>query len=158
MRNFFIAITIVLTLFFSQPVLAGPDINSLTEDVANKSGYETAGVTDTTLSETVGRYIKVVLSLTGTIFLVLMVYAGFLWMTAQGKDEQVTKAKGIITTATIGLIVVLAAYSITAFIVWQVGGMATTGAGQVGGPESDGGFWQGFSEGFGSTWSEFWGS
>ncbi len=152
-------VVLLFALFISQPVLAGPDINALTKDVANKSGYETTGVSDTTLSETVGKYIKVVLSLTGTIFLVLTVYAGFLWMTAQGKDEQVTKAKGIITTATIGLAIVLAAYSLTAFIVWQVGGVATSSAGgQVGGTETDAGFWQGFAEGFGSSWSEFWGS
>jgi hypothetical protein len=57
-----------------------------------------------------------VLSLAGTIFLVLTVYAGILWMTAQGNDEKVTKAKDIVTQAIIGLAITLAAYAITAFV------------------------------------------
>ncbi|OGH90171.1 MAG: hypothetical protein A2537_03725, partial [Candidatus Magasanikbacteria bacterium RIFOXYD2_FULL_36_9] len=57
-----------------------------------------------------------VLSLAGTIFLVLTVYAGILWMTAQGNEDQVTKAKDIVTQAIIGLAITLAAYAITAFV------------------------------------------
>jgi len=37
-------------------------------------------------------------------------------MTAQGNEQQVTKAKDLITNSIIGLIIVLAAYAITAFI------------------------------------------
>lgn len=74
-----------------------------------------------------------VLSLAGTIFLVLTIYAGILWMTAQGKEEQVTKAKDIITQAIIGLAITLAAYAITAFVTGKLtggssGGSATTTA------------------------------
>lgn len=57
-----------------------------------------------------------ILSLAGTIFLVLTVYAGIMWMTAQGNDEKVTKAKDIVTQAIIGLAITLAAYAITAFV------------------------------------------
>ncbi len=57
-----------------------------------------------------------VLSLAGTIFLVLTVYAGILWMTAQGNDEKVSKAKDIVTQAIIGLAITLGAYAITAFV------------------------------------------
>lgn len=39
-----------------------------------------------------------------------------MWMTAGGDEQKVTKAKDLITQAVIGLIVVLAAYAITAFI------------------------------------------
>ena len=53
----------------------------------------------------------------GVIFLVLMVYAGYLWMTARGTEEQIEKAKKIIMAAMIGLIITLGAYSITAFVV-----------------------------------------
>lgn len=60
--------------------------------------------------------IRVALGLLGTIFFVLMLYAGFLWMTAAGNEEQATKAKTLIFQATIGLTIILAAYSITAFV------------------------------------------
>jgi hypothetical protein len=45
-----------------------------------------------------------------------MIYAGILWMTAQGNEQQVSKAKNLLINATIGLIITLAAYAITSFI------------------------------------------
>ncbi|MBI2037902.1 MAG: hypothetical protein HYT15_03150 [Candidatus Magasanikbacteria bacterium] len=62
------------------------------------------------------RIISIVLGIIGTIFLALIVYAGFLWMTAAGNDEQISKAKGLLYNGAIGLAVILAAYSITYFV------------------------------------------
>jgi hypothetical protein len=45
-----------------------------------------------------------------------MIYAGILWMTAQGNDQQVTKAKTLMINSVIGIIIVFAAYAITAFV------------------------------------------
>ncbi len=87
----------------------------LSQDIAKKSGY--AAATGNTLSETVGKIIKAILGFLGTIFLALTVYAGVLWMTAGGNEEQVTKALGIIKTSVVGLIIIIAAYSITYFVV-----------------------------------------
>lgn len=92
----------------------------LSQDIAKKSGYNTSGVTGNTLSQTVGKIIKAVLGLLGTIFLALTVYAGVLWMTAGGNEEQVTKAMGILKNSVIGLIIIIAAYSITYFVVENV--------------------------------------
>lgn len=60
--------------------------------------------------------IKYSLTLIGTIIFVLMLYAGFLWMTAQGNDEQVTQSKTTIRNSVIGLIIVLSAYGITVMV------------------------------------------
>lgn len=68
----------------------------------------------------IGSIIRTILGLLGIIFLVLMVYAGFLWMTARGEDEPVTKAKDIIKQAIIGMIIVFMAYALTGFIVQAV--------------------------------------
>ena len=68
------------------------------------------------LAGTVGTVVKGILGLTGTIFLLLTVYAGILWMTAQGSEEQIQKATDIIKTCTIGLVITLSAYSITYFV------------------------------------------
>ena len=64
-----------------------------------------------------GTIIRGFLGLLGIVFLVLMVYAGFLWMTAQGEAEKVNTAKKLIVQAVIGLAIVLAAYAITSFVV-----------------------------------------
>ncbi|MCF7820684.1 MAG: pilin [Candidatus Pacebacteria bacterium] len=52
----------------------------------------------------------------GVLFIALIIYGGIQWMTASGNDEQVTKAKKVLKSAIIGLVIVLAAYGITWFI------------------------------------------
>ena len=107
---------ILLLTFLLSPnfVLAAPNINVYTEKIATGAGYDKA--TDTTLSETVGKYIRILLSLSGTIFLALTVYAGILWMTASGNSTQVDKAKSVLINAIIGLVIISAAYAPTAFV------------------------------------------
>lgn len=68
----------------------------------------------------VGRIIKVALGLIGVIFTGLTVYAGFLWMTSAGNEEQVTKARGMITASVIGLVIILASYTITNFVLKSI--------------------------------------
>ncbi|MBU1164521.1 pilin [Patescibacteria group bacterium] len=63
-----------------------------------------------------GRIIGYLLSFLGVLFIILIIYGGFMWMTASGNDEQVEKAKKMIKRATIGLFIVLA----SAAIAWSV--------------------------------------
>ncbi len=151
LATLFSTIFISLTLFTTiiGPATAAPDIglgnNGLAGQIAKKGGYDTAGVDDTTLSQSIGRIIKVALSLVGTIFLILTIYAGILWMTAQGNEEAVEKAQGIIKTATIGLILVIAAYGITVFVLLSITAAAGLPGTQVGGGGIGGvGFWKSF--------------
>jgi hypothetical protein len=74
------------------------------------------GLIKDTPSVVVGRVIGTILSFVGVIFFVLIFYGGLRWMTAQGNESEVEKAKQILVAAVIGLIIVLAAYAITAFI------------------------------------------
>lgn len=60
--------------------------------------------------------ITILLGFLGVIFLVLMIYGGWLWMTAQGNEEQTTKARKIIFDAIIGLLILAAAYIITVVV------------------------------------------
>ncbi|MDP2708800.1 MAG: hypothetical protein Q8O93_01995 [bacterium] len=60
--------------------------------------------------------ISAFLGLLGIIFLILIIYAGYNWMTAQGDEDKVTKAKDTLARAIIGLIIIIAAYSITYFV------------------------------------------
>lgn len=80
----------------------------------------------TALAEGVAQIIQVALSLLGIILIVLILYAGFLWMTAGGNDEKISKAKKIIGAAIIGLAIILSAYLITAFVIRQL--LIATGA------------------------------
>ncbi len=70
-----------------------------------------------TIGTFIGTYIITpVLAMLGVIFLVLVVYAGFLWMTARGEEKQVGKAKEVLSAAVIGLVLVLSAYAVTNFV------------------------------------------
>jgi len=64
----------------------------------------------------VANIIKILLSFLGTIAVVLIIYAGFLWMTAGGKPDGIKKAKDIMSTAVVGLIIILISYGITRFV------------------------------------------
>lgn len=73
-----------------------------------------------------GKIIQVVLGFLTAIFLALIVYAGFRYMTAAGNQDQTKKAVSQIRDAVIGLVIVLAAWAITTFVLnainWTTGG------------------------------------
>jgi|SaaInlStandDraft_5_1057022.scaffolds.fasta_scaffold264919_1 hypothetical protein len=60
--------------------------------------------------------IKVVLALVGTIFLVYTVVGGYWYITSHGEEDKAEQAMNTIRAAVIGLVIVLAAYSITIFV------------------------------------------
>jgi len=105
------------------------DYSKVLTDVGLNAQLATGDGTPTkNVFEIVGQVIQAGLGLLGVIFLCLTVYAGFLWMTAQGQEEKVEKALNIIKTAVVGLIITLAAYSISTFVVGQAGNVTDTGS------------------------------
>ena len=72
------------------------------------------------LSAVVGKIINTALTLLGAIFLILIIYGGFKWMTAGGDPGKVEKAMDIIKNSLIGLVIVLGAYAITTFVLGRV--------------------------------------
>ncbi len=84
--------------------------------VQGDSAQTEAGYENSTIGETVATVIKAFLSVLGLIFMVLLIYSGFLWMTAGGNAEQVQKAKDGIIRSIIGLIIIISAYSIMHFV------------------------------------------
>lgn len=129
MKKIFLTATVILVLalpvFVSAQGLKGA--TGVLEQVGNPSK---TGLSSN-LTDSVSAVIKAVLALVGTIFLILTIYAGILWMTARGNEEQVTKAVGIIKTSIIGLVVIMSAYAITYFVTSKLGGAtgATTQSG-----------------------------
>lgn len=137
------------------PAVAAPNINQFTGEVARVGGYDTGDVTEYTLSASIGKVIKSVLALVGLIFLILTIYAGILWMTAGGNEEHITKAVNILKAATIGLIIVIAAYGITVFLLVAVGTMGGQPVKVGGGDASPEGFWNSFGKNLKENWWRF---
>ena len=73
------------------------------------------------IRQTVARIINVVLSLLGIIAVSLILYAGFVYMTAGGNEDRVLKARKILINAVIGLAIVLSAFAITRFVINRLG-------------------------------------
>jgi len=71
---------------------------------------------EATLLQVVGRLIGAFLSLLGIVFFGLMLYGGWKWMMAAGKDDEINSAKAIIRSAIIGLSIIISAYAITYFV------------------------------------------
>ena len=75
------------------------------DDVANEGPIATASLV-----------INLLLGLLGTIALCLTVYAGFLWMIARGNEEDITKAKDILSGSVVGFLVILSSYSFMYYV------------------------------------------
>ena len=80
---------------------------------------------DRPITELIGTVIGAGLSMIGVLFFILMVYGGFLWMTAHGNEDQSKKAFQTIIAATIGILIVVAAYAITNFVFTKVAQVPT---------------------------------
>lgn len=69
------------------------------------------------IRETIASIINVFMGLLGTVAIVIILIGGFQWMTAGGNEEKVEKAKQLLGAGVIGLAIILAAYSITRFVI-----------------------------------------
>jgi len=92
------------------------DINYQLEPVADIYG-QSGNVSESSLAETIAEIIKAVLALLGIIFIALMVYAGFMWMTSAGSEDRIDKSKKTMVAAIIGTAIILCAYIITNFVI-----------------------------------------
>jgi cbb3-type cytochrome oxidase subunit 3 len=95
-------------------ILAAKKIN----DAGNVLGQAAAptGLPTSDVYTLTGQIIRGALTAVGTLFLLLMVYGGYLWMTARGNEDQVTKSRNVIIAALIGLIIIVGAYAATSFV------------------------------------------
>lgn len=78
--------------------------------------------TTSSLPNLIGGVINVLLGSLGIIFVIFVVQAGILYMTAGGDPAKVEKAKKMITQNVIGLIIIVAAYAIASFVIGQIQG------------------------------------
>ena len=99
-----------------------PALASITSDTglvhtASKSGFKTE---NSDLAPLIGGLIQNLMGLLGSIFLLLLIYAGALWMTAQGDTDKIKKAKGIIMNAVLGIVLVFASYTLVGYVVGKL--------------------------------------
>lgn len=83
----------------------------------NTTIQQTTGLGNQDIRIIIANIIRVALGLLGITTVVLMVYAGYMWMTSAGEEEKVAAAKNTIKNAAIGLAIILSAYAIVSFVI-----------------------------------------
>lgn len=126
MKNIFFKKIVSTSIFIMAFVLLSPinvnadllndDKKEEFQDNVNSIAINTGYSTNESLEDIIGNAIRVVLSVLGVVFLLLMVLAGQNWMRAGGNEEKVQKAKKQIKSLVIGLIIILAAYAISFWV------------------------------------------
>ncbi len=115
------AVLFVATLLVGLPsltradVLSGNTIQNINENsdaLGAAAGYDGGA----NLYQIVATVIKAFLGVLGVIFIIMVIIAGFNWMTAGGDEEKIKKAVAMIRNGVIGLIIMVSAYAITYFV------------------------------------------
>lgn len=110
----------------------------------NQFGTQVYGGGYTPPQQIAALIIQGLLTFLAIIFVILIIYGGFLYMTAMGESDKVKKGKSVITYAVIGLIIIISAYAITRFVFdialntagggYSGGSYNETGPGETGSP------------------------
>lgn len=117
LKHLFLLICIITVLMLPYFAFA-VDPTAAMRNVAGNGGFEVGDdQSDRVLfSRILGNIISTFFGLLGAIFIILMVYAGYNWMTARGDESKVEKAISTIQKAVIGLIITVGSYAIWNFI------------------------------------------
>lgn len=83
------------------------------EDAGTQAGF----AVEATTADTVGGFLNGLFAVLGIVLVVLLVYGGFLYLTAAGNEQQVTKAKDVIKNSIIGLVIIVSAFAISTFVI-----------------------------------------
>lgn len=117
-RKFFVIAAFIF--FFAVPLqmyaAEADTAQGLLKNVGTNAKYNTKG-DDTGLAQTIGNIISASLGLLGVLFLAFTVFAGYMYLTAGGDEERVKTAIKYLRNAVIGLIIVLASFGITKWVV-----------------------------------------
>ncbi len=107
------------------PAAAMAQLSSASDELTSVGTAIGTDATTNDLPALIGNLISVLLSVLGIIFVVLVVYAGFLYLTAAGDDEKVKKAKKLLSQSVIGLVIIIAAYAIASYVIDALSTAAT---------------------------------
>lgn len=90
---------------------------SLISESLQTSITETTGLGTTGPTSVATGIVTWLLGILAIIAVILIIIAGFMWMTSGGNEEKITTAKNMLRSAIIGLVIILAAYGITLYVI-----------------------------------------
>lgn len=108
-QKFPILAVLLSFIFMPHRMLAGLDFD-------NPGLLDGLGLPEADLDNTVVNFISWVLGFFGLISLIMIIYGGFMYLTAAGSEERVDKAKTILRQAVIGMVIVMLSYVLIGFV------------------------------------------
>jgi hypothetical protein len=117
---FILSSFLLLSLFLTARAQTNGANSVLLEEQEGISEIQAVFGSQTDVRVSAVRIINVVLSVLGVIFLALIIMAGFKYMTAAGNEDKVKQAIKQNSQAVIGLIIVLASWGISYFIINRI--------------------------------------
>ncbi|MFA6421921.1 MAG: hypothetical protein WCV92_00755 [Candidatus Buchananbacteria bacterium] len=108
-------ISLALLAMVALPVVASAQLvngSDITGEFTNAAGIQT----NQELPNIIGSIVYIILSFLGIVAVLIILLGGFKWMTAQGDDTKVEKAKKLIYSGIIGLVIIFAAVAIAMFV------------------------------------------
>lgn len=131
---FFIFVFAAAFFVFAQPTYAGSAENMLFG--GQSSNFQAAtGLGTLDIRIVIARVIRYALGFLGVIAVSIIIYGGWLYMTSQGDQGQIDRAKQYIINAVIGLVIILSSFGIASFVLNSLL-KASGGEGGVGGPNA----------------------
>ena len=115
-RLIVISILIATSLILVSESYAAPTIFEKMQGAITEISLPGGGDVEAKAQSMIGTIINGFLSLLGVFFMILVIYGGFQWMNARGREEEIQKAKDIVRSAIIGMIIVMSAYAIAYFV------------------------------------------
>lgn len=127
----FLTVTVAVLIFYKPAVVSAvcpPDCTAPTPKTTTESS-ETPDVVrlDNPLGSEVndvptliGKVINGVLSVVGSLALVMFIYGGFTWMLAAGNTEKVKKGRDILIWAALGLVIIFTSYAMVTYVITTI--------------------------------------
>ena len=130
MKRSLVPMVLLLTILTAIPAAHATDsifnqTNSGFEDLGSAAYGTAVQVSETTFSVALLEALNFLLTFLAIVFFALLMYSGYLWMTARGHEEQVEKSKKITREVIIGLLLIITARIITEFILITFSGAVT---------------------------------
>ena len=119
-RLFYTFLALVGTFFLASTALAA-SLSSNQMFGANQAEFAAAsGLPGGDLILIIANIIRMFLGFLGVFAVAIIIYAGFLWVTAGGAEDKILKAKKVLKNAFIGLVIILSSFAIAQFVISRI--------------------------------------
>ena len=114
--SLWLVVVICSILFLICPVLA-TNVDDFWGGSTERENFKTQSkLGDVDLKVAIANIIGLILGFLGFVAVIIILYGGFMWMTAAGNEDKVSKAKQLLIAGVIGLAIIIASYGIAVFV------------------------------------------